>query len=48
MQNEVAERIAASPGTRDFGYLTILCQAHSQPELRFTVPPNAFRPRLLK
>lgn len=44
MQKEVAARIVAPPGTRDFGYLSVLCQTHSRPELLFTVPPGAFRP----
>ncbi len=44
VQREVAARIAASAGTRDYGYLSVLCQAHSQPEIVFTVPPGAFRP----
>ena len=43
-QKEVADRIVARPGTRDFSYLSALCQAHSRPELLFTVPPGAFRP----
>ena len=44
VQREVAARIAARPGTRDYGYLSVLCQAHSRPEIVFTVPPGAFRP----
>ncbi|MBI3695999.1 MAG: ribosomal RNA small subunit methyltransferase A [Acidobacteria bacterium] len=44
MQKEVAARVCAAPGSRDFGYLSVLCQAHSRPELLFTVPPGAFRP----
>ncbi len=44
MQKEVAWRIIAQPGARDFAYLSVLCQTHSRPELLFTVPPGAFRP----
>jgi 16S rRNA (adenine1518-N6/adenine1519-N6)-dimethyltransferase len=44
MQTEVAERLAAKPGTRDFGYLTVQTQIHAQPEILFAVPRDAFRP----
>lgn len=44
VQKEVAARIAARPGTRDYAYLSVLCQAHGRPEVLFTVPPGAFRP----
>ncbi len=44
MQKEIAWRVAARPGTREFGFLSVLCQAHSRPEALFTVPPQAFRP----
>jgi 16S rRNA (adenine1518-N6/adenine1519-N6)-dimethyltransferase len=44
MQAEVAERLAAKPGTRDFGYLTVQTQVHSDPEILFKVPRDAFRP----
>ena len=44
MQSEVAERLAAKPGTRDFGYLTVQTQVYSQPEILFAVPRDAFRP----
>lgn len=44
MQKEVAARVIARPGRRDFGYLSVLAQSHSRPELLFTVPPSAFRP----
>ena len=44
MQREVAERIAASPGVRDYGYLSVLCQLYSRPRVLFTVPPGAFSP----
>jgi 16S rRNA (adenine1518-N6/adenine1519-N6)-dimethyltransferase len=44
MQSEVAERLAAKPGTRDFGYLSVQTQVHAQPEILFAVPRDAFRP----
>jgi 16S rRNA (adenine1518-N6/adenine1519-N6)-dimethyltransferase len=44
VQKEVAERIAAQPGSRDYGYLSVQCQALSTAEYLFTVPPAAFRP----
>jgi 16S rRNA (adenine1518-N6/adenine1519-N6)-dimethyltransferase len=44
MQSEVADRLAAKPGTRDFGYLTVQTQVHSNPEILFPVPRDAFRP----
>jgi 16S rRNA (adenine1518-N6/adenine1519-N6)-dimethyltransferase len=44
VQKEVAERITARPGIRDFGYLSVLCQAYAKPEIRFLIPPGAFRP----
>lgn len=44
IQKEVAQRLSAKPGSRDYGYLTVATQLFSQPELRFTVRPGAFRP----
>lgn len=44
MQREVAERLTARPGTRDYGYLTVATQLYSQPEIAFDVPPGAFSP----
>jgi 16S rRNA (adenine1518-N6/adenine1519-N6)-dimethyltransferase len=44
IQKEVAERITAAPGTRDFGYLSVECQYLAKAEYLFTVPPGAFRP----
>jgi len=43
-QLEVAERIAARPRSRDYGYLSTLCQFYAQPELVFRIPPGAFHP----
>ncbi len=44
MQVEVAERLAANPGTRDFGYLSVQTQLFSKPEILFPVARTAFRP----
>ena len=44
VQKEVAERLTASHGTRDYGYLSVQTQLLSQAELLFTVPATAFRP----
>ena len=44
VQHEVALRLAAKPGTRDYGYLSVLTQYFSRPELVLEVPRSAFRP----
>jgi 16S rRNA (adenine1518-N6/adenine1519-N6)-dimethyltransferase len=44
IQKEVALRLAARPGSRDYGFLTVQTQLFSKPELMFTVPPGAFKP----
>ena len=44
VQAEVARRMTALPGTRDFGYLSVMVQARSHAELLFPVPREAFRP----
>ncbi len=44
MQREVAERVAASPGTRDYGLLSATAQMHAQVDRLFTLPPAAFSP----
>jgi 16S rRNA (adenine1518-N6/adenine1519-N6)-dimethyltransferase len=44
IQKEVAERITAQPGSRDYGYLSVECQLLAQAEMLFAVPPGAFRP----
>jgi 16S rRNA (adenine1518-N6/adenine1519-N6)-dimethyltransferase len=44
VQLEVAERIASPPGHREYGYLSVLAQFHSRPEIRMTIPPEAFSP----
>jgi 16S rRNA (adenine1518-N6/adenine1519-N6)-dimethyltransferase len=44
IQLEVAQRIAAKPRTRDYGYLSVACQYYTHPEIAFKIPPGAFRP----
>jgi len=44
-QKEVAERILAGPGNRDYGYLTLLVEYRYSRRRGFDVPPGAFRPR---
>ena len=44
VQKEVAERLTAHPGTRDYGFLSVQTQLLSTPELLFSVPAAAFRP----
>ena len=44
VQKEVAERVAAEPGTEAYGALTIGIQAVARVERLFTVPAGAFKP----
>jgi 16S rRNA (adenine1518-N6/adenine1519-N6)-dimethyltransferase len=44
IQKEVADRLSAGPGSRDFGYLSVQTQLLSEPETLFKVPPSAFKP----
>jgi len=44
IQKEVADRIAAKPGTRDYGFLTVATQLFAEPKLVAKVPPSAFNP----
>jgi 16S rRNA (adenine1518-N6/adenine1519-N6)-dimethyltransferase len=45
LQREVAERIAADPGGKEYGFLSVLVQYFAVPRLEFTVPAGAFTPR---
>lgn len=45
VQREVAQRIAAAPGTPEYGAFSILCQFYAQPEELFQVGPQCFQPR---
>jgi 16S rRNA (adenine1518-N6/adenine1519-N6)-dimethyltransferase len=44
IQKEVAERITARPGGREYGYLSVACQFFAQADYLFSVPPGAFQP----
>ena len=44
VQLEVAQRLVAKPGTRDYGFLTVETQCFTAPEILFRVPPAAFSP----
>jgi 16S rRNA (adenine1518-N6/adenine1519-N6)-dimethyltransferase len=44
VQREVADRIAASPGNRDYGLLSATAQLFARVEKLFTLPPGAFSP----
>jgi 16S rRNA (adenine1518-N6/adenine1519-N6)-dimethyltransferase len=44
IQFEVAVRIVAPPGRRDYGYLSVVSQWFGRPEIAFQIPPGAFRP----
>ena len=43
-QKEVAQRIAAKPGSKTYGILSVLTQAYYEVEYLFTVPPHVFNP----
>ena len=45
VQKEVAQRIAAAPGTADYGAFSVLCQYYAEPELLFDVPAHCFLPQ---
>lgn len=44
VQKEVAERIAAAPGGRDYGVLSLMVQYYAEPRLKFIISKRAFRP----
>jgi len=44
LQREVAERVAAPPGGKTYGSLSIFSQLHCDVRVAFRVPPGAFRP----
>lgn len=44
VQKEVAQRICAQPGGKDYGAFSVYCQYHTRPELLFEVPPECFIP----
>ena len=44
VQKEVAQRIAAKPGSADYSAFTIFCQYYAEPEILFDVPAGCFMP----
>ena len=44
IQREVADRVSAHPGTRDYGLLSVTAQLYARVENLFTLPPGAFSP----
>ena len=45
VQKEVAERMQAGPGTKDYGALSLAVQYYAEPYIVANVPPNCFIPR---
>lgn len=45
VQKEVAERMQAGPGTKDYGALSLAVQYYAKAEIVANVPPNCFMPR---
>ncbi len=45
VQLEVAQRLAALPGTKEYGILTVFAQYYSRPKFLFKVSPNCFYPK---
>lgn len=45
VQKEVAERMQAGPGTKDYGALSLAVQYYAKPYIAANVPPNCFIPR---
>ncbi len=44
VQREVADRLVAAPGSRDYGFLSVRTQAMASAEILIPVPAGAFRP----
>lgn len=45
VQKEVAQRMAAAPGTEDYSAFSVLCQYYAKPEILFEVPAHCFLPQ---
>lgn len=45
VQKEVAQRICAQAGTRDYSAFSVFCQYYAHPEILFDVPPSCFIPQ---
>ncbi len=44
VQKEVAERVAARPGSKTYGVLSVMVQYHGRARMKFVIPKGAFRP----
>jgi 16S rRNA (adenine1518-N6/adenine1519-N6)-dimethyltransferase len=44
LQKEVAQRIASPPGSKEYGFLSVLVQLSAEPRIEFMVPAGAFTP----
>jgi len=44
IQLEVAQRLTAPPGSKSYGYLSVLTQFYARPDLALRIPRGAFRP----
>ena len=45
VQKEVADRMQAGPGTKDYGALSLAVQYYAKPVIKMTVPPSSFMPQ---
>ena len=45
VQKEVAQRICAVPGSREYGAFSVFCHYYADPKLLFDVPPSCFVPQ---
>ncbi len=45
LQSEVAQRLVAQPGTKEYGVLSVMAQIQAEARILFRVSPNCFRPR---
>jgi 16S rRNA (adenine1518-N6/adenine1519-N6)-dimethyltransferase len=45
VQKEVARRIAAQPGSKEYGIISVFCQLYSKVEYLFTIPSRVFHPK---
>ena len=45
MQLEVAQRVIAKPGTKQYGILSVVFQLYARPQVLFHIPPTVFYPQ---
>jgi len=45
VQKEVADKLVASPGSDDYGYLTLVTRIYARPSIVLRLGPGSFRPR---